>query len=812
MFEIARGHGTEIVHVEAGHDYETYDEALQDHTALLNELGYVPTDLALGGLRGAGWVPDWLIRHGVEPSRLARLTGAAHRPDYFGLNYYPDLTPRVVIRHEGAAVQLTADRGATGLATLVRDRARRYGLPILVTETSVEGDEQRRVAWLDAAAAEIAELSRDGVDVRGLTWWPLIAFVDWSVAADGRDVEEFLATRWDPATRELAPAEPFPAATGTRIRRMGLLHLEHTAAGAISRRETVVSDRFRVLATRSEDPARPPRLWPAGAAFEARDGSVLSLDGTWEFRPGDRGAAGQPWGEIEVPGLWEAQGHAGLDGSATYRRRFRVTDPSGHWTLRFGAVMDAAEVRLNGVPLGSFDLPFTPFECDVSTLLRRGDNVIEVTVTDPPTGSPKHLAGPHGKQGWANTSPSPPSMYLTYGGIWQSVTLRRHGPVAIRDIWPKPDPDDAEVAVEVHNLATAVAHVTVRVTLGALIGEATAAVAPGARRTFVVGLGRVALQRWSPDGPHLHACRAVVSVEDDEADTARLDVGFRTIEVDGSGLVLNGEPFLVRAALVQGFDPDRLYADGATAAITREVQEAMRLGFNALRLHFRAFSPEYLQVCDRLGMLLYCDLGVGEPIDYDQLDGHGPVTRAYASALAAQVRRDRGHPSIVLWSCMNEVGLHRPSFRRTGRYRAFAAALVRSLSEVDPTRPFIENDWLEPDPRASRPALPSSPPTGTATSAAPGSRNWLSEPVGWPTYPSRCSSASSAIGDSRIPTRPTGASTPTGPAMRPRWRRRTGRDRWRSSPVAPRSPRHRRRAADRPVPPGREWSRRLLPH
>ena len=727
VFEIARGHGAEIVHVEAGHDYETCDEALQDHTALLNELGYVPTDLALGRLRGAGWVPDWLIRHGVEPSRLARLTGTARRPDYFGLNYYPDLTPRVLIRHEGEVAQLTADRGATGLATLVRDRARRYGLPILVTETSIEGDEQCRVVWLEAAAAEIAQLRREGIDVRGLTWWPLIDFVDWSVVAAGRDVEEFLATRWDPATRELAPAEPSPAGAGTRIRRMGLVHLERTVDGVTSRRETAVSDRFRDLAIGSEGPEGPPRLWSAGAAVEARDGSALSLDGTWEFRPADGDASGQPWGEIEVPGLWEAQGHAGFDGSADYRYRFRVPDPSGHWTLRFGAVMDTAEVCLNDVLLGSFDLPFAPFECDVSRLLRRDANVIEVTVTDPPTGSPAHLAGPHGKQGWANHEfPSPPSMYLTYGGIWQSVTLRRHGPVAIRDIWSNLDPDDAEVAVEVHNLADAVAHVTIRVTLGALTREATAVVPPRARRTCVIGFGSVALERWSPHSPHQHACRAVVSADGQETDAARIDVGFRTVEVDESGLVLNGEPFLMRAALVQGFDPDHLYADGSTDAIRREVQEAMRLGFNTLRLHFRAFSPEYLQVCDRLGMLLYCDLGVGEPIGYDQLDGHGPVTRAYAAALVAQVRRDRRHPSIVLWSCMNEVGLHRPSFRRTGRYRAFATALVRSLREVDRTRPFIENDWLEPDPEG----VATSPPVLTAHWYGNLSRAWLEDLAG----------------------------------------------------------------------------------
>ena len=71
-----------------------------------------------------------------------------------------------------------------------------------------------------------------------------------------------------------------------------------------------------------------------------------SLDGTWEFFPGDHrledldGLAAE---HIDVPGVWEAQGWLDLDGPAWYRRRFSLEEISGHWTLRFGAVMDRAE-------------------------------------------------------------------------------------------------------------------------------------------------------------------------------------------------------------------------------------------------------------------------------------------------------------------------------------------------------------------------------------------------------------------------------------------------------------------------------------
>ena len=111
-----------------------------------------------------------------------------------------------------------------------------------------------------------------------------------------------------------------------------------------------------------------------------------SLDGTWELLPGDHELTALGHLEprpIQVPGLWEAQGLLELDGVAWYRRRFHLDDPGGHWTLRFGAVMDLAEVHLNGRRLGGNDLPFTPFELDPSAALQAGVNELAVRVTDP---------------------------------------------------------------------------------------------------------------------------------------------------------------------------------------------------------------------------------------------------------------------------------------------------------------------------------------------------------------------------------------------------------------------------------------------
>jgi hypothetical protein len=422
---------------------------------------------------------------------------------------------------------------------------------------------------------------------------------------------------------------------------------------------------------------------------------VGSLDGTWDFYPGDA-TAPVP---IEVPGLWEAQGFLELDGVARYRRTFDLDDAGGWWTLTFGAVMDIAEVTLNGMPLGAHDSPFTPFALDATGLVRVGENVLDVRVVDPPVDSPDHIRLPHGKQGWANNHvPSRPSLYMTYGGIWQPVTLRRHGPVVVDDVFVNADPDDLRVRVEVTNRSAAevTAHVGLRVVARVL--EREVAVAAGATEVVTFEVGPTAAARWHPDDPRVYTALVDALVEGVASDERRVRFGLRTVRVDGTRLLVNGEPYRMKSVLVQGFTPDRLYAEGSRAEIEAEVRAAREMGFNTLRLHIKAFDPVYLDVCDELGMLLECDLPVAEPIDHEDMGADTQTARACLRAIREQVRRDRNHPSVVLWAAMNELTLDREGAHYWDSYEEFARTLYAAVVELDPTRPCIENEWVEPEP------------------------------------------------------------------------------------------------------------------
>ncbi|WP_062130678.1 family 1 glycosylhydrolase [Demequina aestuarii] len=243
-----------IVHVEAATNIRTDEPDLDDHARLLTEVGWLPTDLLLGRVDASHPMHEWLLRHGARETELDWLSAHGTSPDIMGVNYYPDLTPRRLVNLEGQVVQVSYDRGARGLREALTGFHARYGLPLAVTETSVEGDDAIRARWLSESVDAVRRLSAEGVDVRGYTWWPMFDFVDWSWAAGGANVEEFAVAQPRPdGSLEIAPAPPLgdPVDGKTAfLRRMGVVRLEEKPDGTLERHPTRAAHLFTAAAMR----------------------------------------------------------------------------------------------------------------------------------------------------------------------------------------------------------------------------------------------------------------------------------------------------------------------------------------------------------------------------------------------------------------------------------------------------------------------------------------------------------------------------------------------------------------------------------
>lgn len=246
-----------IVHVEAAKLLRSARPIAGDALTVERERAFLATDLLFDRVDDAHPLAGWLRRSGVSREELRWLQRGPAEIDVIGVNYYPDLSVRELVEHEGILREVAVEGWDAGLTDVIEAFWRRYGLPVFVSETSTEGDDDRRGAWLKASTAAVARLRAEGVPVRGYTWWPLFDFVDWSHASGGRTVEEFWVRTVRPDGAEsISPVLP-PGKPGDDIdaflRRMGLWRLAPGPDGTLDRLETGVAGLVRTLTARPGD-------------------------------------------------------------------------------------------------------------------------------------------------------------------------------------------------------------------------------------------------------------------------------------------------------------------------------------------------------------------------------------------------------------------------------------------------------------------------------------------------------------------------------------------------------------------------------
>jgi hypothetical protein len=384
--------------------------------------------------------------------------------------------------------------------------------------------------------------------------------------------------------------------------------------------------------------------------------ATISLNGAWSFLPDPDGtldveklASAQYVRPTRIPSSWQSQfidlrDYAGV---AWYWRSVNLEPPAPDKVvlLRFGAVDYLAEVYVNGQKAGTHEGGYLPFEFDVTSLVRAGENQIAVRVVDPGT-KPNVVEGinyaeiPHGKQNW----------YVQTSGLWQDVELHIRPCVRLGAVHILAG-GDGKFTVEVPIVnPPAEAELKRPSYVGAEIRDANDNVLwkesrglnPGqARYEFS---GRLAAPNlWSPASPALYALHTWLS----SGDSLTYPFGFRTFETRDGKLYLNGQPIYLRGALDQDFYPETIYTPPSLDDVKNEMQRAKALGLNLLRCHIKVPDPRYLQAADEVGILVWY-----ETPNWEKLTDNSQ--RRAAETLRGMVERDWNHPSIVIVSLINE--------------------------------------------------------------------------------------------------------------------------------------------------------------
>jgi hypothetical protein len=169
-----------MVHVEAAGVCRLGHPSLE---WLVNErtLGsFLVFDLLVGSVTPDYGLYPWLLSNGASPRDLEEIERKRILLDVMGLNFYPQWSTReIAVDSRGQLVYRKVEKDGAGFATMIDDYYRRYGVPIMVTETSARGAPDVRARWLAASVAAIRRLRSQGVPVLGYTWFPLFTMIDW---------------------------------------------------------------------------------------------------------------------------------------------------------------------------------------------------------------------------------------------------------------------------------------------------------------------------------------------------------------------------------------------------------------------------------------------------------------------------------------------------------------------------------------------------------------------------------------------------------------------------------------------------------
>jgi beta-galactosidase/beta-glucuronidase len=430
-------------------------------------------------------------------------------------------------------------------------------------------------------------------------------------------------------------------------------------------------------------------------AFGQRE--VQDFNRDWRFAKGEQPEAARQlsfndsaWQAVRLPHDWAISGpfDANLPGGTGklpwqgvgwYRKTFTPTGAAGQRVyFDFDGVMAFPKVYINGQLAGEWNYGYMSFRVDATPYIRFGErNVIAVQAD-----TRRHQ-----------------SRWYPGAGIYRKVTMTVMEPVHIAH-WgtfvTTPAVSDGRATVRVQtsieNHRAATENVTVEVVVFDPSGKQ---VASGTKKASAPANGSAAVdqqllvanpQRWDLAKPNLYTAVATVRSGDTALDKETIAFGIRTVQLSANdGVFLNGKRVQIHGVCLHQ-DLGALGAAFNVRAIERELEIMKDMGVNAVRTSHNPPAPELLELCDRMGILVWDEAFDKWNATGDNLDGVAGVLPNAERQVTGMVQRDRNHASIFVWSVGNEIGT---SVDESSDGMSFGrlAAMREMVLKQDATRP-----------------------------------------------------------------------------------------------------------------------------
>ena len=360
---------------------------------------------------------------------------------------------------------------------------------------------------------------------------------------------------------------------------------------------------------------------------------------------------------LKVPGDWNTQKDSLFyyEGPLWYQRDFTYQKKSNVRTfIHIGAANYRSYVWVNGKYACQHEGGFTPYDCEVSESLHDGNNFVVIAVDS----TRKADGAPTLQTDWYN-----------YGGLTRDVALVE---VPTRFI----DDYDLHLVRGTTNQVDGWVHV-VGASTGDKVSVSIATPKPTTIEATVDANGRAAVQLnpqslelWSPEHPRLYKVQLKAG-----EDTLEDEIGFRTVEVRGTQILLNGKPVFLRGTSIHAEAPyrtGRAYTEQDAETLLGWIKD---LGGNFARLAHYPHDQHMTRTADRLGVLIWSEIPVYWACEF----GNPETLDKAQSQLREMIRRDRNKASVILWSVANETP-------NTPERTKFLTTLAGNAHELDPTR------------------------------------------------------------------------------------------------------------------------------